>query len=107
MVRASNIEPIVGGWYASRGERFEVVAVDDDESTIEVQFADGTVAELDADDWSLRCQAGALRTAEPPEDRNAGDDHDADDSPRFHGNGSYDEEAVLRAGSLDGLDLFE
>ena len=106
MVRASNIEPIVGDWYSSRGERFEVVAVDDDESTIEVQFADGTVAEIDADEWSLRCQAGALRTADPPEDLNAGDGHDAEDAPRF-ASGSYDDDASLRAGSLDGLDLFE
>jgi len=72
MARASSIEPIVGDWYSSHGERFEVVAVDDDEGTIEVQYADGTLAEIDADDWSLRVQAGGLRQADPPEDASGG-----------------------------------
>jgi hypothetical protein len=106
MARASSIQPVVGDWYSSRGERFEVVAVDEDEGTIEVQFADGTLAEVEADDWSLRCQAGAMRTAEPPEDFSAGNDQDADDPARYS-SASYDDEASLRAGPLEGLDLFE
>jgi hypothetical protein len=106
MAKALSIEPIVGDWYSSYGERFEVVAVDDDERTIEVQYADGTVAELDADDWSQRCQAGAMRLADPPDDLSGAADFDADEVMR-HGTSGYDDEASLRAGGLEGLDLFE
>jgi hypothetical protein len=101
-----SIEPLVGDWYASHGELFEVVAIDDDESSVEVQFADGTLAEIDLDDWSTRCQAGALRRADPPEDLNASMDVDADDIPRATG-GEFQDEAGLRASGIEELDLFE
>jgi hypothetical protein len=106
MAQALSIEPIVGDWYSSHGERFEVVAVDEDERLIEVQYADGTLAELDADDWAARCQVGALRLADPPDDPSGSTDFDVDDSPR-HSTSGYDDEASLRAGGLDALDLFE
>ena len=102
-----NIDPIVGDWYTSQGELFEIVAVDDDDGSIEVQYADGTVAEIDADDWNLRCQAGGLFTAEPPEDVSASMDVESDELPRHAGGDTYEEEAALRAGPLEGLDLFE
>jgi len=105
MARALSIEPIVGDWYSSHGERFEVVAVDDDERTIEVQYADGTLAELDVDDWSMRAQVGALRLADQPEDLSGAVDLDGEE-PFRHGVG-YDDEATFRAGGLEGLDLFE
>ncbi|MET0293242.1 MAG: DUF6763 family protein [Steroidobacteraceae bacterium] len=104
MARALSIEPIVGDWYASHGERFEVVAVDDGERTVEVQYADGTLAEIDLDDWSTRSQAGALRLSDPPDDGGDLVDVDAESSPRY---GGFDDEASLRAGGLDALDLFE
>jgi hypothetical protein len=107
MARAPNIEPIVGEWYSSHGERFEVVAVDDMERMIEVQYADGTLAEIDADDWSLRSQAGALRQADQPEDLSGAADFDADEDHRYASSGGYDDEASLRASGLEGLDLFE
>lgn len=44
--------PSVGEWYADpQGVSFEVVAVDEDDGTIEVQYFDGTLEELDADAW--------------------------------------------------------
>ena len=57
--------PIVGAWYQfPEGETLEVVALDPEEQTIEVQFYDGTVEEYDFDTWD---ELG-LQTAEPPED---------------------------------------
>jgi hypothetical protein len=107
MARAPSIEPIVGDWYASHGERFEVVAVDEMERTIEVQYADGTLAEIEIDDWSLRSKAGALRQSDPPEDMSGGADFDADEDFRHASTGGYDDDASLRASGLEGLDLFE
>ena len=107
MARTLSIEPIVGDWYSSHGERFEVVAVDDDERTIEVQYADGTLAEIDVDDWSLRCQVGGLRQADPPEDLSGATDFDPDEELRHSSPGNYDDDASIRASGLEGLDLFE
>lgn len=44
------IEPVIGDWYKDIGGRtFEVVALDD--STIEIQYFDGDVEEVDRDVW--------------------------------------------------------
>ena len=44
--------PAIGDWYqAPGGVRFEVIAVDDDEGTIDIQHFDGTVEEFDFDAW--------------------------------------------------------
>lgn len=48
----SVIEPIVGQWYQDMLQRvFEVVAMDED--TIEIQYYDGDVEELDVETWHL------------------------------------------------------
>jgi hypothetical protein len=61
--------PIVGDWYRRRsGETFEVVAVDEDDATIEVQHFDGTVEEFDFDSWEEQWEDALLEAAEPPED---------------------------------------
>jgi hypothetical protein len=45
-------EPIVGAWYLTpEGEKFEVVAIDDDEQYIEVQYYGGEIDEFDRDSW--------------------------------------------------------
>ena len=47
------IKPIVGQWYrGSTNELFEVVAIDDQDQTIEIQYFDGTVTEVDFDSWN-------------------------------------------------------
>ena len=58
--------PEIGKWYQDAVEDvlFEVVAVDEDSSTIEVQFEDGEVAEFDFDTWLQMI----LLSAEAPED---------------------------------------
>ena len=57
--------PVVGEWYANpQGVLFEVVAVDQDDGTVELQYFDGAVEEWDADTWEeLR-----PRRTDPPED---------------------------------------
>ena len=42
----------VGAWYRGNDpEPFEVVALDFDNETVEIQYYDGSVAELDYDSW--------------------------------------------------------
>ncbi len=107
MARAPSIEPIVGDWYSSHGVLLEVVAVDEAENAVEVQYADGTVAELDLDEWLLQSKSGALRNAEPPEDVSGAIDVENDDDGRQAFGSGLEDEASLRAGGLDALDLFE
>ncbi|HET6655134.1 MAG TPA: DUF6763 family protein [Gammaproteobacteria bacterium] len=54
-----------GEWYQTMsGELLEVVASDESEGTIEVQFFDGTLGELDTESW----HDSILGPASPPED---------------------------------------
>ena len=44
--------PVVGDWYRRLdGALFEVVAIDRDDGTVEVQHFDGTVEEFDLESW--------------------------------------------------------
>lgn len=62
---AAQLRPVVGDWYlAPGGETFEVVAFEPEEETVEIQYFDGSVEELDLDSW---LELGA-DYAEPPED---------------------------------------
>lgn len=76
----SRPHPAVGSWYQTvEGEILEVVAMDQEEQSIEVQFYDGTVEEYDTDTWEELVH----RTAEAPEDWSgsldiAGDDYGVD-----------------------------
>ena len=66
----SRIRPIVGNWYRDieLGQTFEVVALDNDFGTIEVQLIDGEICEYDFDTWKQM----TLEGIEEPEDwRNA------------------------------------
>jgi len=57
--------PAVGQWYrGATGEAFEVVALDEDEGTAEIQYFDGALEEIDGDIWS---EYGVQPVA-PPED---------------------------------------
>lgn len=51
--------PEIGRWYRSPSRPlFEVVAVSADDGTIELQYFDGTIEEIDPDDWiSMRTEA--------------------------------------------------
>jgi hypothetical protein len=57
--------PRIGDWYKNTiGDSFEVVAQDEDDETLELQYFDGTVEELDAETW----QYMQPEPIEPPED---------------------------------------
>ena len=48
----SSAIPSIGDWYKNEtGAKFEIVAIDEDGGTIEIQFFDGTIEEIDADSW--------------------------------------------------------
>ena len=73
----SNPAPVVGNWYArSGGDSFEVVAIDRDDSTIELQYFDGTIEELDFDEW----REEEIVAASPPEDWTGSVDVDPEDT---------------------------
>lgn len=62
---ATAYEPRIGDWYRTiTGENFEIVALDADDETLEIQYFDGTIEELDLDTWyELN-----IEVSEPPED---------------------------------------
>ena len=100
-------QPGIGDWYRlSGGALFEVVALDDDDGTIEIQYFDGTVEEMDIEDWETQWEDGALEAAEAPEDWSGSVDVEGGDEEGRSGDSRSDDRDV-RASSLDGIDLFE
>jgi len=99
-------QPEIGSWYRLRGgESFEVVAIDEDDGTIEMQSFDGTVEEMDIEDWEAQFASGEIEDAKAPEDWSGSVDVEGDEdtlSPSAGLNGD-----PQMAGGLDGLDLFE
>ncbi len=72
----SEISPVVGSWYRhENGEIFEVVALDADDATVEIQYFDGTIEELEFDIWEQM----EITAAEPPEDWSGSVDVDDDE----------------------------
>ena len=70
--------PEIGCWYRRiNGNLFEVVAVDEDRSTVELQHFDGTIEGLEMDVW----QDIDLEPAEAPEDWSGSVDIDLEDMP--------------------------
>ncbi|SCZ64343.1 DUF6763 family protein [Thiohalomonas denitrificans] len=63
----SDLDPIVGNWYrdkVEKSQRFEVVSLEEDAGTVEIQHFDGNVEEWDLEEWYLM----DLESIEPPED---------------------------------------
>lgn len=60
------IEPITGNWYQhlDKGQDFQIVAIDDDSGTIEIQYFDGAIDELDRSEWAQL----SIELIEQPED---------------------------------------
>ncbi len=49
---AVKYEPEIGNWYQSSNSLlFKVVAIDEQDETIEIQYFDGTIGELDIESW--------------------------------------------------------
>lgn len=68
--------PVIGHWYRRANRQlFEVVAIDEDDATVELQFFDGTIDEVDFEMWKdfLLIQVAA------PEDWSGSVDMDPED----------------------------
>ncbi|MEP7243020.1 MAG: DUF6763 family protein [Gammaproteobacteria bacterium] len=100
-------QPGIGSWYRQKegGALFEVVALDDDDGTIEIQYFDGTVEEMDIEDWNSQWEDRTLEAAEPPEDWSGSVDVEPDED-NLRGDAS-DGDRDLRASPLDGLDRLD
>jgi hypothetical protein len=62
---AKTYQPRLGDWYRSiNGDKFEIVALDEDVDTMEIQHFDGAIEELDFDSWNEM----EVVPIEPPED---------------------------------------
>src|ERR1700676_4120627 len=77
------MKPIVGQWYRGvTNELFEVVAIDDGDETIEIQYFDGTVTEMDFDSWNEQLLDRMLDAADAPEDWSGAIDVEYEDLDR-------------------------
>jgi hypothetical protein len=62
---AEEIRPIVGEWYKdTEGQIFEIVAMDEEDNYIEIQFFDGEIDEMDFEAWD----SSVVANVEQPED---------------------------------------
>jgi hypothetical protein len=90
------MKPVIGNWYRIQGsDSFEVVAVDDDDGTIELQYFDGTVEEMDIEDWDAAKESGSLEVDPEEDETRSAAEYGEDDDRR------------QSASKLEGLDLFE
>jgi hypothetical protein len=72
----TELSPVIGNWYKhENGEIFEIVALDSDDATVEIQYFDGTIEELDFEAWGEM----EIEEAQPPEDWSGPMDVDDDD----------------------------
>ncbi len=68
--------PVIGHWYSrTNGNLLKIVAVDEEDATIEVQFFDGTIDEVDLDTWNSLL----LERVGAPEDWSGSVDMDPED----------------------------
>jgi hypothetical protein len=80
------LKPVIGNWYRfAEGDVFEIVALDADDGTIELQYYDGTIEEMDVEDWNARCELREIETAAPPEDWTGSVDVDAEEDANGDG----------------------
>ncbi len=102
----ANLAPAIGDWFIDRSQQqlFEVVAIDEHASTIEVQYLDGEVSEIDLDSWGLL----PIETAAPPEDWSAPFEVDAEDMDNeLHlASPAYDPLSLLESEMFEGFDEF-
>jgi len=69
--------PVIGNWYHEQIQnfQFEVVAIDSQTDSIEVQFVDGEITDFDQESW----QEMAITNCHAPEDSSAGYELSLDD----------------------------
>ncbi len=88
--------PLIGHWFSRpNGSLFEVVALDEDDGTIEIQQFDGTIGEVDAENWPQML----LVEVRAPDDWSGSVDMDPEDYVGLSGsempNGYHDPLAFL------------
>jgi len=92
-----NEPPVIGHWYRRiNGNLLKIVAIDDDDGAIEVQYFDGTIDEIDIDTWN----GMLLERVGPPEDWSGSVDMDPED---FSG----DDSGEIPAGYHDPLEFLD
>lgn len=95
------IKPIIGQWYrGATNELFEVVAVDDEDETIEVQYFDGSITEMEFDSWNAQLADDDLEVADAPEDWTGSVDIDSEDldlQPEDQARANWTEHRALRS----------
>jgi hypothetical protein len=83
--------PVIGEWFRrAGGDSFEVVAIDRDDHTIEIQYFDGTVEEIEIEEW----REAEIETCEAPEDWTGSLDVEPEDTENEYeaepaGNGAW------------------
>ncbi|HUY83315.1 MAG TPA: DUF6763 family protein [Steroidobacteraceae bacterium] len=76
-------KPVVAQWYRdAAGDLFEIVAIDEADQTIEIQYFDGSVTEIEFESWSEQMLEGSIETAETPEDWSGSVDIGSEDLDR-------------------------
>lgn len=76
----TSLEPVIGNWYRFiAGDAFEIVALDADDGTLELQYFDGTIEEMEIEDWNTQCERREIETAAAPEDWTGSVDVDPED----------------------------
>ena len=95
------IKPIVGQWYrGATNELFEVVAIDDEDETIEVQYFDGSITEMEFDGWNEQLVDNDIEMADAPEDWTGSIDIDSEDlnlQPEDHARANWTEPHAIRS----------
>ena len=77
------LKPEIGEWYrGATNALFEIVAIDDEDQTIEIQYFDGTVEEMDFDGWNEMLKDESIEAADAPEDWSGSVDVDSEDLGR-------------------------
>lgn len=70
------LDPVIGHWFKRPGRAmFEVVAIDEDGETVEIQQFDGTIDQIDVDTWTKL----SLIEVAAPEDWSGSVDMDPED----------------------------
>lgn len=89
--------PVIGHWYRrTNGALFEVVAVDEQDGTVELQYFDGTIDEIDLENWP----ALLVERVRAPEDWTGSLDVDPEDF-------AMDNAAEMPVGWHDPLEILE
>lgn len=75
-------EPVVGKVYEDAdGVAFEILEFDEDDGTIEIQYEDGTVDEIDLDTW-YEMDLQQVKTADKSDDDTEGEEDDEEDEKK-------------------------